>query len=268
MRILLIADLHYSLPQFDWVLANAQDFDVVVLAGDHLDIASMVDGRAQSIVVKKYFGRLREKTRLLICSGNHDLDSKNEAGEKVARWLLGEQNLGLLSDGESVREGDTLFTLCPWWDGPVSRDELSRQLAEASEQRGKYWIWVHHAPPAQSPISWAGSRYFGDEELRQWIEQYQPDIVMAGHVHESPFVTDGSWVDRIGKTWVFNGGRQPGEIPTHIVIDTEIGEAVWFSATSSQLVRLGEPLVRPVAKLEAIPDWVRASGQPRAQAPG
>ena len=85
MRLLLVADLHYSLPQFDWVLEMAPDFDLVVLAGDHLDVSSIVDGSAQSVVIRKYFSRLRAKTRLLICSGNHDLDSKNEAGEKVAK---------------------------------------------------------------------------------------------------------------------------------------------------------------------------------------
>src|SRR6185437_13229820 len=86
MRLLLVADLHYSLPQFDWVLDMASDFDVVVMAGDHLDLASIVDGRAQSVVVRKYFDRLQAKTKLVICSGNHDLDGKNAAGEKAARW--------------------------------------------------------------------------------------------------------------------------------------------------------------------------------------
>jgi hypothetical protein len=51
MRLLLVADLHYSLRQFDWVLDNAARFDVVVIAGDHLDLSSIVDGRAQSVVV-------------------------------------------------------------------------------------------------------------------------------------------------------------------------------------------------------------------------
>ena len=57
MRLLAVADLHYSLPQFDWVLEIAADFDVVVLAGDHLELASIVDRRAQSVVVRKYFMR-------------------------------------------------------------------------------------------------------------------------------------------------------------------------------------------------------------------
>jgi len=95
MRLLLVADLHYSLPQFDWVLDIADGFDVVVMAGDHLDLASLVDGRAQTVVVRKYFGRLRAKTRLVICSGNHDLDVKNAGGEKVAKWLGGPQQEGV-----------------------------------------------------------------------------------------------------------------------------------------------------------------------------
>ena len=52
MRLLAVADLHYSLPQFDWVLEVAPDFDVVVLAGDLLELASIVDRRAQAIVVR------------------------------------------------------------------------------------------------------------------------------------------------------------------------------------------------------------------------
>jgi Icc-related predicted phosphoesterase len=265
MRLLLVADLHYSLPQYDWVLAMAPDFDVVVIAGDHLDVASLVDGRAQSVVIRKYFTKLREKTRLLICSGNHDLDSKNESGEKVARWLGASQNDGVLSDGESVVIDDTLFTICPWWDGPTVRAGIAAQLAaaEAEAKHTRQWIWIHHAPPAQSPTSWGGARHFGDVELREWIERYMPDIVLSGHVHQSPFIQDGSWVDRIGKTWVFNAGNQPGPLPTHIIIDTETHEAFWFSAVTHQFVRLNEPLERPVKKPDSLPSWLRGVDQPQ-----
>ncbi len=263
MRLLLVADLHYALPQFDWVLDVAPDFDLVVMAGDHLDLGSMVDGRAQSVVVRKYFDRLRTKTRLMICSGNHDLDARNDAGEKVARWLTGPMNDGLLSDGDTFQIDETVFTICPWWDGPIVRAALGEQIAAAAAARGKYWVWIHHAPPDKSPISWGGARSFGDVELRQWIEQYQPDIVMSGHVHQSPFVQEGSWVDRIGPTWVFNAGHQYGAPPTHIIMDTSAGEALWFSAAGNQFVRLGHPLERPVARLETIPDWLKAADRPR-----
>ena len=87
MQCLFVADLHYSLPQFDWLLQSAPRYDVVVLAGDALDIGSNVDFRAQTLVVRKYLQRIAATTRLIVCSGNHDLDSRSESGEKVARWI-------------------------------------------------------------------------------------------------------------------------------------------------------------------------------------
>ncbi|MGH6737172.1 MAG: metallophosphoesterase family protein [Methyloceanibacter sp.] len=268
MRLLLVSDFHYSLPLFDWVVEVAGDFDVVVMAGDHLDLASIVDGRAQSVVVQKYFNKLQAKTRLLICSGNHDLDAKNAAGEKVARWLLGDRNKGVLSDGDSLAVGDTLFTMCPWWDGPVSRAAIGEQFAKAAALRQARWIWIYHAPPADSPVAWAGQRHFGDAELRRWIETFQPDIVMSGHVHEAPYVKDGSWVDRIGSTWIFNTGHYLGAPPAHIIMDTEAGEALWLSAAGNQYVRLDGELERPVPKLQAIPGWLKAADQPPAPGQG
>jgi Icc-related predicted phosphoesterase len=262
MRFLAVADIHYSLPQYDWVLANAGDFDLIVLAGDHLDLSSMVDGRAQRVVVRKYFEKLSEKVPLLVCSGNHDLDGEGEAGEKVARWLGGPLGERVFSDGGSFACGNTLFTICPWWDGPATRAGIAAQLDAAAAERPGRWIWVHHAPPDKSPISWGGARHFGDVELREWIVKYAPEIVLSGHVHQSPFVHDGSWVDRIGPTWVFNAGHQFGAPPAFIIVDTNAGEAVWFSAAGRQFVRLGEPLVRPVAKLETVPEWLRGGDRP------
>ena len=267
MRILLVADLHYSLPQFDWVLECAGDFDMVVMAGDHLDLAALLDPSAQTIVVRKYFEKLAAKTQLVVCSGNHDLDANNEAGEKIAKWLKGKHMRAIPSDGESFFAGDTLFTICPWWDGPETRARLADQLEEAAAKRRGYWIWIHHAPPDKSPVSWGGARYFGDRELSAWIERYRPDIVLSGHVHQSPFVADGSWVDRIGQTWVFNAGQQFGAIPTHIVIDTDAGEALWFSSAGNQFVKLGQALERPVPRLEGMPTWLKAADRPRVPDP-
>ena len=58
MRILLVSDLHYTLPQLDWVVRAAPGFDLVVLAGDSLDISSIVPLEAQSVVVLRYLSLL------------------------------------------------------------------------------------------------------------------------------------------------------------------------------------------------------------------
>ena len=79
MRILLVSDLHYTLPQFDWIVAAAPDFDLVVLAGDHLDVASAVPLDAQSVVVERYVALLRGRTTVVVSSGNHDLTGPDAA---------------------------------------------------------------------------------------------------------------------------------------------------------------------------------------------
>ena len=70
----------------------------------------------------------------------------------------------------------------------------------------------------------------GDEALRGWIERFRPEIVLSGHIHNSPFYEAGSWIDRIGGTWVFNPGRQIGPAPTHIALDLAAMTAEWTSA--------------------------------------
>jgi len=257
VRYLLVSDLHYTLKQFDWVLSQADIFDVVVIAGDHLDISSTVSIQAQITVILAYMKRLSAKARVMVCSGNHDLDARNAAGEKYARWITRSRQFGVPSDADSLDINETLVTLCPWWDGPDSCEQVGAQLERDCDKPKKRWIWIYHAPPDNSPTSWGGNRHFGDEQLVEWIERYSPDIVMTGHIHQSPFKKGGSWVDRIGKTWVFNPGRQIGPCPTHIVLDTDRQMALWFPLAGAETVALDQPLLRPVPELQEMPDWLR-----------
>ncbi|MBL8531175.1 MAG: metallophosphoesterase [Hyphomonadaceae bacterium] len=266
MKILLVSDLHYALKQFDWIAAEARHFDAVILAGDHIDIAGQLDGGVQVLVILKYLKRLAAETRVLVSSGNHDLDTRDAAGEKTASWMRRVRDLGIPSDGESVMFGDTLITICPWWDGPVSREGVGALLARDAAKPKARWLWIYHAPPANSPTAWNGRRFYGDEDLSAWIALYQPDIVFAGHIHEAPFKAGGSWADQLGRTWVFNCGRQIGPTPTHIAINTEAREAAWFSLAGAELVRLDAPLARPLLVLESPPAWLNTPVRDRSPA--
>ncbi len=82
MRFLLVSDLHYALQQYDWIAAVAPEFDAVVIAGDHLDGHSSVDGGVQIVVLLKVLQRMMGRTRLFVSSGNHDLDSRDGGGER------------------------------------------------------------------------------------------------------------------------------------------------------------------------------------------
>jgi Icc-related predicted phosphoesterase len=250
MKVLLVSDLHYTLKQFDWIDSVAGKYDLIVIAGDHLDISSTVTLDAQVVVILKYLRRLHEKTTLLVSSGNHDLNARNEDDEKFARWMSRVRQLGVPTDGDCFEIGDTLFTICPWWDGPRSRDRVGAQLAHDAGKRRERWVWIYHAPPDASPVSWAGQKHFGDADLVGWIQQHQPDMVLTGHIHQSPFREGGSWVAQVGSTWVFNPGRQIGPIPTHIVLDTDAQRAMWFSLAGNEVAPLDQPLVRPLAELQ------------------
>lgn len=238
MRILLVSDLHYALPQLDWVVRVAPSFDVVVLAGDHLDAASPVSLDAQSVVLLRYFALMKPARALVLASGNHDLTGTDRQGERSALWLPESRRAGVATDGDVLPLDDLRITVCPWWDGPMGRTELEAQLNADAELRAARWLWVYHWPPLGSPTCWTGKRSYGDADLAGWIAHHGPDFVLSGHVHEAPFKPDGAWADRIGATWVFNAGRQIGPVPAHIVIDLVAGSATWHSLMGEESVLL------------------------------
>jgi Icc-related predicted phosphoesterase len=229
VRVLLLSDLHYSLPQLDWAVKVAPDYDLVVLAGDHLNISSAVPLDAQTIVILEYIARLAEHTTVAVSSGNHDLTGPDEHGEQAALWLAGASVAHAFVDGGAIVGDDTLVTICPWWDGPRGRDTVAEQLAHDAQRRPASWTWVYHWPPVGSPTCWTGARHYGDADLLEWIGTYSPDVVLTGHVHEPPFKPGGSWFDRIGSTWVFNPGRQRGPIPCRVELDLRERSARWVS---------------------------------------
>ena len=245
MRILLVSDLHYTLPQLDWVVRAAPRYDLVVLAGDSLDISSAVALDAQSVVILRYLALLQAATKLAVCSGNHDLTGPDARGEQCALWLAEARAAGVPTDGDSYQIGDTRVTICPWWDGPLGRDTVQTQLAADAARRPARWIWVYHWPPLGSPTCWTGRRHYGDTELGAWIGRFRPDAVLTGHVHEPPFKPQGAWADRIGDSWVFNAGRQIGPVPAHIEIDLGAGSAAWNSMMGSETLGLAESAAPP-----------------------
>lgn len=238
MRILVASDLHYRLPHLDWLVAAADDVDVVALAGDLADVVSPVPHEVQTVVLTKYLSMLADRACVFASSGNHDLDGPGAHGEQTAGWLGRSDHDSLHLDGASVDVEDTRFTVCAWWDGPVTRDEVGDQLRAAAVDRPSRWVWIHHAPPAGTPLCDDGRRTFPDQQLADWIAELQPDLVFCGHIHQAPWIDGGTWHARLGRTWVFNAGKQIGKVPPHITIDTEAATAHWFGVFESETVSL------------------------------
>jgi Icc-related predicted phosphoesterase len=239
VRILAVTDLHYRLGHYDWLVRQAPNVDAVALTGDLADVANPVPLAVQVVVLEQYLEVLADHTLVLVASGNHDLDGPGSHGEQVASWLSRPQPAGIHSDGTSIDVDGTRFTMCPWWDGPITQDAVGKQLAAAAVDRPQRWVWLYHAPPAGTVLCQDGRREFPDHQLAAWIAEYQPDVVLTGHIHQAPWAEGGSWHDRLGRTQVFNPGRQIGQVPPHITLDTTAGTADWFGVFSSESIALG-----------------------------
>ncbi|MEM0906804.1 MAG: metallophosphoesterase [Pseudomonadota bacterium] len=252
MIFLVVGDLHYDLRKFDWVTAAAPATDGVIMVGDHMEIASTVARPTQSVLIDKYFKRIRAETALIVSSGNHDLDTKDTHGEMTTRWLKKARRHNVPTDEERFALGNAVFTVCPWIDGEHQRKAQQARFEQDAATRRDLWIWVYHAPPDASATSFGRGKSWGDSWLTEWINTFHPDIVLTGHVHEAPFSKGGSWVDRMGHTWIFNAGHQHGPFPSFVLIDTQEKTATWHSLAGTQKVRLdAEPGTGAVTAEEA-----------------
>jgi len=70
------------------------------------------------------------------------------------------------------------------------------------EGLGEVDIFVAHAPPRGTGLARTASGVdAGSEAIRWYVEQYQPEYAVVGHIHER-----AGTVERVGKTVVFNPG--------------------------------------------------------------
>ena len=107
MRILLVSDLHYTLPQLDWVVRAGPDYDLVVIAGDSLDLRSAVPLEAQSVILMNYLATLHSAVPVAVSSGNHDLTGADARGEQAALWLAEAKEMGIPTDGDALERPET-----------------------------------------------------------------------------------------------------------------------------------------------------------------
>jgi Icc-related predicted phosphoesterase len=144
----------------------------------------------------------------------------------------------------------------------LAKARLAEQLARDAQRPRSRWIWIYHAPPEGALTAQEFSGSLGDAELRAWVLEHQPDFVFCGHAHNAPFMSRGSWIDKIGKTWVLNAGHQIGDIPAHIIIDTTAQSAMWSSLAGAQIADLTVDRADAVRALTEPPPWLTAQRTP------
>jgi len=100
-----VADIPLCPAQYRLGSGGCSKFDLLILAGRYLDITSMVDIRAQIVVVRQYSEPVEGAKRVFSLLGHHDLECTEATPErKTARDLLP-------TPGGNPNDGDSLLSM-------------------------------------------------------------------------------------------------------------------------------------------------------------
>ena len=189
-----IGDIHDDVSQIRHVpgISQAQG---VLISGDMTNRGSRSRAAALLAEIERF------NAQILAQIGNMDTrdveDLLEERGFNVhARATDLGFNIGLIGVGYST---PTPFGT----PSEVSDTRIRAWLDQAIEQAGdfEYLILMAHDPPFGTQTDRVSSgQSVGSRAVREFIEKYQPEVCITGHIHESKAV------DWIGKTQIINPG--------------------------------------------------------------
>ncbi len=84
----------------------------------------------------------------------------------------------------------------------LDENEIYVRLKRLLEKRKtEKTVLILHEPPRGTKCDLAKARHIGSKSIRRIVDEFQPDLVLCSHVHES-----GGVMDRIGETRIANIG--------------------------------------------------------------
>ncbi|MBW3013249.1 metallophosphoesterase [Candidatus Woesearchaeota archaeon] len=196
MKIFAFVDLHGDAGVFKKVLAKIKKEkpDIVLCPGDLTVFGNQLD----------YFFKELNNLRLpvLVLHGNHETNELiDKASKKYPHIInLHEKHFHL---GKVVffGYGGGGFALTNPKFEPVGRKfELQLQKLKKMYEELKV-VFMTHAPPHNTKLDEIHGSSAGCKTLRKFIEKFQPNLAICGHLHEN----EGK-EDKIGKTRLVNPG--------------------------------------------------------------
>lgn len=198
MRLVIIADLHANLFELKslWPSLDIKKDDLLIMAGDLTDAG--VKGATE--IGKQTFKDLESRfNRILTVPGNMiPIEFKN--------WLVAKKSSIHSRGGEIGGVGffgfggaKTPFNT-PYEPG---EDEIKEGLEKGFKQIKdcKEKVMVVHNPPKNTKLDRIpDGTHVGSQAVREAIQEYQPDLTICAHVHES------SGKDKIGESLIYYPG--------------------------------------------------------------
>jgi len=192
-KILAASDVHGDTDATKKLAEKAvrENVDLVVLAGD-------ISGFVETDNLLKPF--VDKNKKVVFVPGNWDSSGTMEFLSK----LYGMKNVGK----HYVKYGDVGIFGVGSPDGQLNLnekkafDKLKKDFDKIKDLEKK--IMVSHIHAADTKAEFSGIK--GSSGVRKAIEEFQPDVFLAGHIHEAEGLSE-----KIGKTRVFNVGEK-GEV--------------------------------------------------------
>lgn len=194
MQLMAFGDIHEYLHTLPDLATPLQQADMLLITGD------LTRWRGPATAAKVLAALARYNPRMLAQVGNTDSWETHRYFERLGINLHGHGHrvgdLGIFGVGGS--------NLTPFYSPTEFREEdIADYLMAgyAMVQDAPYKLLVAHCPPYRTTVDRLHSgTHVGSTSVRQFIERYQPDLCISGHIHEAP------GEDYIGRTLVLNPG--------------------------------------------------------------
>ncbi|MBI4016968.1 MAG: metallophosphoesterase [Candidatus Aenigmarchaeota archaeon] len=194
LKILACSDIHGSQTTLDKLAAKAKEenVDFVILNGDFSPPSN--ENSAPPDMIGRF---LRLGKKVFVLPGNHETESTIKMLEEVY-GVKGLHGSYYLVNGEIGFFGCGGAELGPQ---PTSDAEIFERLKYAFEKvkHCRKKIMITHSHPAGSVMEKFTSFFPGSQAVRRAIDEFKPDLVVCGHVHEAAGIEE-----KIGNSKVVN----------------------------------------------------------------
>lgn len=209
MKIVSFGDVHMAIAQMGKIATELASADLVILSGDLTNFGGRTDAAKVVHAAKRYC------PQVLALPGNVDRPQVVDF-LRAEHMSLHRENRRL---GELVVFGCGGSNITPFHT-PLEYEDVELGVILADAYAGvadaPVQLMVCHTPPYATQLDRLTNGVpVGSRAVRQFIEQYQPQVCITGHIHESP------GVDYIGRTKILNAGPFAGE--GYIVVRSEKG---------------------------------------------
>jgi putative phosphoesterase len=200
MKIMAITDIHGRQNLNDKISRIIKKSDLVLIAGD----ITHFGGEKDAEIVLKTIQQLNEN--IIAVPGNCDRLSVNNVLTTWGINLHGKtKNLGKISIYGLGGCSKTPFHT----PQEYTESEIAEILGGFEKNDAQYHILLSHSPPVKTKVDKVlVGLNVGSKAVRKFIEKFQPDIVICGHIHEA------RGTDKIGKSIIIN----PGIFPKHYAL--------------------------------------------------